>query len=78
MNNLKTPADQIERIKRERRHAELMLHTGVFISLIGGVLLSIAFVGMFYPIEPAWLTSMFGIPGTVLLFIAASMISKYH
>lgn len=78
MTNLKTPADQIERIKRERRHAELMLHTGVFIFLIGGVLLSIAFVGMFYPIEPAWLTSLFGIPGTALLFIAASMISKYY
>ena len=78
MTNLKTPADQIERIKREMRHAELMLHTGVFLFLIGGVLLSVAFVGMFYPVEPAWLTSLFGIPGAALLFISAKMISKYH
>ena len=54
MTNLKTPADQIERIKRERRRAELLLHTGVFIFLIGGVLISVALVGMFYPIEPAY------------------------
>ncbi len=78
MTNLKTPADQIQRIKREMRHAELMLHTGVFIFLLGGVLLSVAFVGMFYPVEPAWLTSIFGIPGAALLFISAKMISKYH
>ena len=55
-----------------------MLHTGVFISLIGGVLISVALVGMFYPIEPAWLTSMFGIPGAALLYIALGMISKYN
>ena len=78
MTNLKTPADQIERIKRERRHAELMLHTGIFIFLVGGVLCSVAIVGMFYPVEPAWLTSLFGIPGAALLYIALGMISKYH
>lgn len=75
---LKVPADQIERIKREARHAELMLHTGVFIFLIGAVLCSVAIVGMFYPVEPAWLTSLFGLPGAALLYIAASMISKYY
>ena len=78
MTNLKTPADQIERIKRERRHAELMLHTGVFIFLVGAVLCSVAIVGMFYPVEPAWLTSLFGIPGAALLYIALGMISKYY
>ena len=78
MTNLKTPADQIERIKRERRHAELMLHTGVFIFLVGGVLCSVAIVVMFYPVEHAWLTSMFGLPGAALLYIALGMISKYN
>ena len=78
MTNLKTPADQIERIKRERRHAELMLHTGVFVFLGGAVLFSVAIVGMFYPIEPAWLTSLFGLPGAALLYIAACMVSKYN
>ncbi len=55
-----------------------MLHTGIFIFLVGGVLCSVAIVGMFYPVEPAWLTSLFGIPGAALLYIALGMISKYH